>query len=316
MSKQIKTNISFLSANKKDTVQCWLYEAEETAPKAVVQLSHGMCEYIGRYEAFIEFLVEEGFAVCGNDHLGHGETSGTQGIDGYFAKENGAECVIQDLRSVTKLAQQRWPGLSIFLLGHSMGSFLARKYAAEDAEALAGLILSGTGGPNPAAGPGMALTRLFSVFKGDTYRSAFINKLAFGAYLKRIDQPDTPYDWITRDKEIVKKYAADPKCTFVFTLNGFHEMMKTLKEVNRKDWGARLPKELPVLLFSGTGDPVGQYGEGVRTVYENLKRGGVKDVTLKLYPDGRHEMLNEINRQEVYQDVCGWLQAHIAAKKD
>lgn len=312
MSNKIKTNVSFLSANKTDTVQCWLYEAENVQPKAVVQISHGMCEYIGRYEEFIGFLVERGFAVCGNDHLGHGETSGISGTDGYFAKKNGADCVVEDLRSVTALAQKRWPGLPVFLLGHSMGSFLARKYAAEDARALSGLILSGTGGPNPAAGVGMALTSLLAAFRGADHRSPFIHKLAFGAYLKRIADPDTPYDWISHDKEIVQKYAADPKCTFMFTLNGFHELMKTLRAVNRKDWGARLPKSLPVFLFSGTGDPVGQYGEGVRAVYENLKRGGVENVTLTLYPDGRHEMLNETNRKEVYQDVADWLETCLA----
>lgn len=312
MSNKIKTNVSFLSANKTDMVQCWLYEAEDTAPKAVVQLSHGMCEYIGRYEAFIDFLVGQGFAVCGNDHLGHGETSGKSGVDGYFAKKDGAACVVQDLRSVTQLAQKRWPCVPVFLLGHSMGSFLARKYAAEDASALSGLILSGTGGPNPAAGAGVALTKLMALFRGDTYRSSLVHKMAFGAYLAHIEKPNTPYDWLSRDEEIVQKYAADPKCTFIFTLNGFHEMMKTLKEVNKKDWGARVPKNLPVLLFSGDADPVGQYGEGVRSVYENLKRGGVENVTLKLYPGGRHEMLNETNRAEVYKDVADWLNARLS----
>ncbi len=301
-----KRNISFDSAGGESRVAGYIYTDEQVKPRMVLQLSHGMCEYIGRYDDFAAWLCGQGVAVCGNDHLGHGATAKT-GTRGYFGKKDGRKYVLQDLHTMNQLAHREFAGLPLVLFGHSMGSFFARQYAVDWPDSIDGLILCGTGGPNPLAGVGRGLTALLAAARGPAYRSAFINNLAFGAYLKRIRDPKTPYDWITRDEEIVKKYAADPDCTFVFTVSAFHEMMTLLQGISGPAWAQKLKKETPVLLMAGDMDPVGGYGEGVKRVYGWLKRAGVRQLSLKLYPGARHELVNEINRSEVYADVARWL---------
>ena len=213
---------------------------------------------------------------------------------------------------MNRLAREAYPGLPVILLGHSMGSFFARMYAVLYPETLHALVLSGTGGPNPLAGVGLALTEAIGRVKGRKHRSKFLNNMAFGQYLKRVDSPDTPYDWISRDKEVVARYAQDAKCTFIFTASAFHELMAILRAVNRPQWAQKVDKRLPVALFAGDADPVGDYGRGVESVYRALKDAGVKDVFLKLYPGARHEILNETNRAEVYADILAWCVAHQA----
>ena len=313
MSEVLKSAISFKSANGTDTVAGYYYTCPDIKPVAILQISHGMCEYIGRYDDFAGYMARSGFVVCGNDHLGHGATSdGVGGVDGFFAEKDGRKFVLQDLHRMNSLACKAYPGLPVVMLGHSMGSFIARLYAVTYPETLRALVLSGTGGPNPLGGVGIALTTLLSKVKGPQHRSAFVNNLAFGTYLKKIEAPATPYDWISRDAEIVAKYAKDAKCTFVFTASAFHELMSMLNTVNKPSWAQRVDKTLSIALFSGDMDPVGDYGKGVRTVYEALCGAGVKDVTLKLYPGARHEILNETNRSEVYADVLDWCKKHLS----
>ena len=302
-----KRDIQFKSSDGQTMVAAYFYEDDTTPPKAVVQISHGMCEYIGRYDGFAAYLCSRGFAVCGNDHLGHGATS-TQETDGFFGPTGSRRFVLEDLHEMNRLAHEQYPGLPVVLLGHSMGSFFAREYAARWPGTINALLISGTGGPNPVGGVGLALTSLLGALRGHTYRSKFINNLAFGAYLKRIPEPNTPYDWITRDEEIVAKYAADPKCTFIFTVGGFHELMSILKEVSSPAWAAKLDKQMPVLLASGAMDPVGEYGEGVKKVYSWLQQAGLQHAELRLYPDARHELINEINRADLWKDLADWMQ--------
>lgn len=311
MSEIQKSVIKFDSSNGKDQVVGYYYECPGVTPKCILQISHGMCEYIGRYDDFAGFMARNGYLVCGNDHLGHGATSdGENGMNGYFAEKDGRSYVLQDLHRMNSLICKQFSGLPVILLGHSMGSFFARLYAALYPETIDGLILSGTGGPNPMGKIGMALTSLLAKIKGPRYRSQFINNLAFGQYLKRIEAPRTPYDWITRDTDIVDAYAKDDKCTFVFTVSAFHELMSTLDAVSTAKWAQKVDKQLPVFLVSGDMDPVGDYGKGVRVVYDLLKEAGVKDLTIKLYPGARHEVLNETNRGEVYDDILHWCEAH------
>ena len=311
---EVKKNaISFKSSNGTDIVAGYYYTCPGMEPRCILQISHGMCEYIGRYDDFAGYMAQKGYVVCGNDHLGHGATSsGPNGTDGYFAEKDGRKFVLQDLHEMNRLAREAYPGLPVILLGHSMGSFFARMYAGLYPETLHALVLSGTGGPNPLAGVGLALTEAIGRVKGRKHRSKFLNNMAFGQYLKRVDSPDTPYDSISRDKEVVARYAQDAKCTFIFTASAFHELMAILRAVNRPQWAQKVDKRLPVALFAGDADPVGDYGRGVESVYRALKDAGVKDVFLKLYPGARHEILNETNRAEVYADILAWCDAHQA----
>lgn len=315
MSEIRKKDIVFDSADGRSCVKGYFYTCPSVSPRAVLQISHGMCEYIGRYEDFAGYMARCGYVVCGNDHLGHGATSdGPGGMDGFFAEKGGGTYVLQDLHTMNGLASSRFPGLPVILLGHSMGSFFARMYAAAWPDTIAALALSGTGGPNPLGKLGLLLTNVLAGLKGPRYRSLLINNLAFGQYLKRVEHPRTPYDWITRDTAVVSAYAKDPKCTFVFTVSAFHELMAALDAVSSQAWADKLPKDLPVMLFSGDMDPVGDYGKGVRTVYEMLCRAGLRDVSIRLYAGGRHEMLNEINRDEVYTDIRTWCDARVSQK--
>ena len=310
MSELRIEDISFKSSNGRNTVAAWAYSMPDVQPKAVLQIAHGMCEYVGRYQDFAAFMAQNGLVVCGNDHLGHGQTSFGPQEDGFFGPE-GRKFVLRDMKQLNDAIRKMYPGLPVILLGHSMGSFFSRWFAAEYPQAIDALILSGTGGRNPAAGAGIAITALLSRVLGPTYRSKLVNKLAFGSYLKQIPQPNTPYDWISSDAEIVARYARDPKCTFIFTVNGFHEMLSVLKEVSSPKWAQRLDPHTPVYLFSGDKDPVGGYGEGVRQVFGWIRDAGVEDVQLKLYEGGRHEMLNEVERSQVYADVLAWCRARV-----
>lgn len=187
-----------------------------------------------------------------------------------------------------------------------MGSFFARWFAAEYPDALDALVISGTAGPNPAAGAGSLAADLMCLLQGAHGHSPLLQKLAFGNYLARVENPQTPHDWISRDRDVVRRYAADPKCTFTFTNSAMGELTRTLRQVSGQDWADRLRKAMPVLLLAGDADPVGDYGNGVRQVYAMLQKAGLTDLTLTLYPGGRHEMLNEINREQVYADVLAW----------
>lgn len=303
---EIRTDvIDFPSSDEENTVKGYFFSSEGVRPKAILQISHGMCEYIGRYRDFASFMAQNGYIVCGNDHLGHGATS-DGGTDGFFGEKDGRRFVLSDLHRMNSIACKQYPGLPVILLGHSMGSFFARMYAVTYPETLNALIIMGTGGPIAITRFGIALTDFLAKVRGAKYRSNFINNLAFGQYCKRISSPKTPYDWITRDEKIVQAYAADPKCTFVFTVSAFHELMCMTYDVNKQEWADRVDKHLPVALFSGLMDPVGDYGKGVRAVYDMLKSEGVKDLEMHLYDGARHEVLNETNRAEVYADILRW----------
>ena len=300
----------FKSADGATEVAAYFYSRADVTPFCVLQITHGMVEYIARYDHFAEYLTANGVAVCGHDHLGHGATAKMPEDEGYFSGKGGRAHVLQDIHTMNTLAHEKWPGLPVILLGHSMGSFFAREYVTRWPETVSAVIFSGTGGANPVEGAGIALTALLSAVRGGRYRSKLVDNMAFGAYCKQIPDAKTKYDWLSRDDEVVAKYAADPQCTRIFTVGGFNEMMKTLRDVNKPAWAAAVPKDMPVCIFSGGADPVGDYGKGVTQVYEALQQNGLADLSCKLYPGGRHEMLNETNHDEVYADVLAFLQKH------
>ena len=288
----------------------WRDEAER--PRAVVQLVHGISEYIGRYDDFARFLVEQGFWVVGHDHLGHGRTAADPSEFGWFANKDGWEYVLKDVKTLRRLAGEACPDVPYFLLGHSMGSFVVRGYLSAWPGTVDGAILSGTGQEPPVrVNTGLALSGLLIKTKGPRGHSKLLDDLSVGAYNKQFKPNRTSADWISRDQAVVDTYCADPLCQFLPTVSMFHEMMLGLNLLARKSTLARLDPDTPVYFFAGDKDPVGSCGKGAQKVARWFREAGVKDVTVKLYPEGRHEMLNETNRRQVYEDVLAWLEGHL-----
>lgn len=275
--------------------------------KGVVQLTHGMCDHIGRYDGFALFLAKNGYAVYGHDHLGHGGSVTEPEDFGYFGEQSGWRYLVDDLYEVTKIIQREYPNQPIFLFGHSMGSFVSRLYLSRYGEELSGLILSGTCGKLPAVGAGLSVIKLWIKTRGKRYRSKTLKKMIFGDYNKRLTSPRTPNDWVSRDPAVVDAYNKDPLNTFIFTAVGFRDLLTMMKQISQPHWYESVPKTVPIFLVSGRMDPVGNYGRGIIEVHGRLLDAGVDEVQIKLYPEGRHEMLNELNREEVYADLLAWL---------
>ncbi|MEA4911513.1 MAG: alpha/beta hydrolase [Oscillospiraceae bacterium] len=311
-----KTVGTFLSSDKKTQICYVRWTDEKKKPEAILQLAHGMAEYIGRYDAFARYMAENGFAVYGSDHLGHGETAKNSGGErGYFAEKDGWSLLPDDVHKLTLIAREEYPGLPVALLGHSMGSFIVRLYAARYSQDIDALVVMGTSGRNPLGGVGLALINMIAKFKGEHYRSAFINNMAFGAYNKRFKDARTPFDWLSTERGNVERYMADEDCGYLFTLSGYRDLMTLLSKVSEKAWPGKLRKDLPVLLISGADDPVGNYGAGVREVYDSLNAVGLQDVTLRLVEGKRHEILNEDNRQDTYAELLAWCREKTGIQK-
>lgn len=280
--------------------------------RAVLQICHGMCEFIGRYDNFAEFLNSHGYYVVGNDHLGHGESVVNDEDHGYFADPGGNECVISDIHTLRTITQEKYPHVPYFLLGHSMGSFLARQYICLHGSGLTGAVIMGTGSqPGIVLNLGIFLCRLSALFHGQHYRSRFINNLAFGGYNKSFEPARTSCDWLTRDQQIVDAYLDHPWCTFMFTVNAYRHMFRGIRFAQNPSNISRIPKDLPLLVTSGAEDPVGNFGKGVRQVYDTYLEAGLRDVTLTLYDNDRHEILNETDRDKVYSDLLAWMEAKL-----
>jgi len=298
--------LTYRSADGVTTVHAYLWMPLNREPVAIVQLAHGMCEYVSRYDSWARRFAEKGIIFCGNDHLGHGNTAATAEDLGYTAKRGGADFMVEDLFALTKTVKARFAGLPLFLYGHSMGSFMARLYLTRYGEHLTGALISGTAGPEAPTGIALKLARMIARAKGYRHRSKFITSLAFGAYNKRFREENDPNSWLTRVKDVRERYAKDPFCHYVFTLAGYDTLFSLLGAVSSKHWAENVPKNLPIFLFSGDKDPVGNNGKGVKEVYRRLAGAGCR-VTLKLYRGGRHEMHNEENADEVFADIIDFL---------
>lgn len=287
----------------------WLPEGR---PRAVVQLVHGISEHMGRYDPFARFLAEHGFAVVGHDHLGHGRTAKDPSEFGWFADRDGWKHVLRDTHALRELAGDTYPDLPYFILGHSMGSFVVRGYLILWPGTVDGALLSGTGQEPPiAVGAGRIISSLLIKLKGPRAHSGLLDALSIGAYNRQFKPNRTNADWISRDTAVVDAYLADPLCQFLPTAGMFHDMMMGLQFLAKPENLRRMDKDTPVYFFSGDRDPVGASGKGVRKVAGWFRDAGVKDVTVRLYPEGRHEMLNEIGREQVFQDTLDWLEAHL-----
>lgn len=306
--------LRYPSANGKDTIVAQIWRDDSITPRGIVQIVHGMNEYMGRYEGFARYLAQNGFVVCGNDITGHGKSKGADGY-GYFGDRDGNRVVVQDIHAMNEQITKRYPNLGVVMLGHSMGSFICRVYITKYGDSLKGIILSGTSGPNPLAGVGSLISRAIMLLKGPKHPSPFLCNMAFGHYNDKYPEKRTKYDWISRDTGIVDQYAADEMCTYDFTAGGYHDLLKIVKEISAPDWAVHIPKDKPYLLFSGTMDPVGDYTKGVTVVYDRMKAAGVADITLKFYEGGHHEMLNDTEKDTVYQDVLSWINKIFAAEE-
>lgn len=310
-----KNDFTYLSANGKTQIHAieWIPETEVTA---VLQISHGMVEYIARYDDFARLLANAGVYVVGNDHLGHGASVDRDEDHGFFGDPNGNGWVIRDMHRLRCLTEEKYPGKPYFMLGHSMGSFLLRQYLTKYGDGLAGAIIMGTGQqPANVLRLGKMLCRSIAAFKGWHYRSRFINNMAFGSYNKAFEPARTSVDWLTKDESVVDAYLADPWCTFLFTVNAYYQMFSGIERAQNPANIAKIPKDLPILFVSGQDDPVGAQGKGVQQVYDAYEKAGIRELSIKLYPGDRHEILNETDKKQVYGDLLRWFDQQLVNNK-
>ena len=303
----MKREFTYLSRDGATQIHAieWKPEGEI---KAVLQMCHGMVEYIDRYDAFAGFLNGKGYYVVGHDHLGHGESVQSDDLHGYFHESRGNEYVIGDIHKLRVMTQKRYPDVPYFMLGHSMGSFLIRQYMELYGGGLSGVIVMGTGFfPAVVLGAGRMLCRGIAAVKGWHYRSELIDNMAFGSYNKKFEPARTDKDWLTKDEQIVDAYRTNPWCTFRFTVNAYYQMFRGIQFAQKKKNIRRIPADLPLFLVAGGDDPVGNFGKSVQRVYETYKKCGMHDVSIKLYENDRHEILNETDREMVYEDIRKWM---------
>ena len=301
------SEFSFLSSDGKNSIHAEIFEPNEGEIRGVVQLAHGMVDHIERYGELADYLCGEGFVFAGNDHLGHGKSVKCKEDFGFFASKDGYKYVVDDLHAMNEELHKRYPGKPVILLGHSMGSFLSRLYAVKYPTSIDGIIIHGTGGKNPALPFGKIVVAILRAIKGERYRSALVKKLSFMGYNSRFDKSEGDDAWLTRAGELVADRKGDDRTNFIFTLAGYNDLFTMLGECNSSQWYSEYPKSLPTLLMAGAEDPVGNYGEGVREVYDGLSKEGVVALDIALYEGARHELFNETNRAEIFRDMCDWL---------
>lgn len=282
--------------------------------RAILQIAHGMCETGKRYEELAELLTQHGYAVYCNDHRGHGQTAGLELLGD--AGEDGFEGMIEDQLLLASELKKRHASVPHYLMGHSMGSFLTQKMMCLNGDVFDGFILSGTNGPQKLLSFGMNLAAAQMRFQGSTHPSLMLNAIVFGPYNKGFGAIRTPFDWLSRDEREVNKYIDDPYCGKVCSARFFRDFFKLLSQIHKPSLMEGLLKDKPVYIFSGEEDPVGHRGEGVKRLIELYRKYGIQDLEYRLYPGGRHEMLHEINRDEVAADVLDWLERHTSSSSE
>ena len=278
----------------------WIPEGEI---KAVLQIAHGMVEHIERYHGFASYLSEHNIYVTGHSHLGHGKSMTSSDKMGYFADPKGNDCVIGDIHELRNITRKKYPEAPYFMMGHSMGSFLLRQYLGRYGKGLSGAIIMGTGDqPDIVVKAGKAVCKLIASLKGWEHRSDLVNSFVIGGFEKKLGKA-----WLSKNEENVKVYAKDPLSGFVFTLNAFYHMFDGISKMNAQEKAGIFPKELPMFFVAGDEDPVGANGKGVEMVCQRYKDKGAKDVSMKLYAGDRHEILNELDKAVVYEDLLNWI---------
>ena len=301
----IKKDFYYPSSDGMTRIHAIMWEPDGE-PVGIVQIIHGMVEFIDRYDEFARYLTEHNFLVCGEDHLGHGESVISDEYHGYFGR-NGNAWVIADIHKLRTIMQKEYPGVKYLMLGHSMGSFLVRQYITEEngdyAKGLSGVVVMGTGWqPDAVLRMGKAIARMLGTDKVGK-EAKLIDVISFGQYLKKIPDARTLSDWLTKDNDIVDKYVANPWNQFHFTPNAYYHMFAGMQKAHDTKRMKNLPEGLPLLLTSGAEDPVGNWGEGVRKAYQVYVENSPCTVDIRLYEDDRHEILNETDREEVFEDL-------------
>ena len=297
---------------KSATGVCRIHGCEflpEGEVRAVVIIHHGMAEHINRYADYVKHLTDMGYAVFMHDMANHGKSNQKIELLGYFGENDGYKNLVKDLKTVYDLAKKEFPDKKIIMFGHSMGSFIVRCFDCAYPGASDASVYMGTGGSNPAAGMGKAISNLIASIKGSTYKSKMLDKITFGSFNKKTDKK-TSFDWLTRDSAIVQKYIDDDYCGFLFTVKGMNDLVNLNVWANSAECYNTVKKDLPILLVAGADDPVGAYSKGVNEVADKMKASGHTNVTVKLFPGCRHEVLNETNRQEVYEGIDAFLNAN------
>ncbi len=309
-----KKEFHFLSKDGKTKVHAVKWIPDSGEYKAILQITHGMIEFIERYEPFAEYLTAHEFMVVGHDHIGHGESVSSKEDWGYFAPENPSDILIEDMHQLRTMIQNENPNVPYFMLGHSMGSYMLRKYLAFHNDNLRGAIIMGTGFvPEGTTKLGMFCSKVLATFKGWHHRSKFIENSSFGKPYQKYDMTGKTLNnsWLTKDESIVDFYYHEPKCTFKFTLNGYMGLFEAVLFDCRQENVDKLPKKLPIFIVSGKDDPVGDCGEGVMKVYDMFNTAGILDLTYKLYENDRHEILNETDKEIVFSDILSWMNVRI-----
>lgn len=302
---------TFLSDDQKTSIYVreWIPEGEI---KGVVQIAHGISEYAARYDHFMKFLAANGYLAAANDHLGHGKSVSSEEGRLFFAEKNGWDIAVGDMKKLHDQLKERFPDKKAVLFGHSMGSFLARTYIIKHPNDIDAAVICGTGQQSRLiVSVGLRMADNACKKFGANKPNLKLSNMAFGGYNKKFTSPRTTVDWLSKNKENVDKYEADPLCGGVASAGLFRDMMGGIMFIGDKANIAKMRKDLPVFLISGSMDPVGDYGKGVKKVYDMFRASGMKAVSMKLYPDDRHEILNEDDKDQVYQDVLNWVNTNI-----
>lgn len=308
----VKQDFRFLSADGATSLYGCSWAPETGAPKAVLQLVHGISEHSGRYDELAGFMADRGFLVCAEDHLGHGRTPEEEQELGFTAETDGWIKMTDNVKALRDKIGGQYPDLPYLLLGHSMGSFLARSYLIRFPSTVTACALLGTGQqPGLILSAGLAVCALERKRLGSHGRSALMKSLCFGAYNHQFKPTRTPSDWISSVEAEVDRYIADPFCRVMPTVTLMGDMLGGIQFNQKKDNLAKMDGSTPILFLSGAMDPVGANGKGVQQAYQTFLDAGCTDVALQLYPNGRHEMHNEANKEEVFAFLLGWLESKL-----
>lgn len=310
------TQFTFPSKDGRTILHAVRWSPDDGNYTAVLQITHGMVEYIERYAPFAKYLTDRGILVVGHDHLGHGHSVSGAAEYGFFAEKNPSDVLVADMHQLRTHIQKENPNLPYFMLGHSMGSFLLRKYLALHSEGVCGAIIMGTGYVSPAkSAMGLAVVHTMKAVLGSHHRSPLVQKMIYGRSYRGFDtngkKPEN--SWLSRDVEMVKKYYSDPLCTFTFTLNGFQGLFEAAQFACKQENAEKIPHDLPILLISGGSDPVGDSGAGVEKVHQMYRKAGFTDLACIFYKGARHEILNEVNREQIFSDLFVCLSTQVEA---